>query len=337
MTFYYLVDSLNERVKPGIYGRRLPTDAENQSFTFGDILSVFDLSEGLSKGYNMKNPWNLLRGPLFPVVTELVKNSKTLFERYRKTTSVKPLFLTAHLEEKVVIIPKSLLDNDYRIEGSEAVLHGAFIEFDKKAEDAFETILDCQVDSNLVITEKSAINKKHFGGSNGQFQKGLYFEHPKDREILLPVNNSSELLQSLILEEIVQTYEALGAKRIEIIDEVDFTGEQNVSGIVEGVKVGVTASQSQRKKVLRKKEYGRGVFDPTRAMNGKKFIHDLPNIMTTVEGRIHGNQTLDSFTEVIDLSGGLNLNVAALYTADVKLNLKRKWYFEVEFYDKLAP
>ena len=134
----------------------------------------------------------------------------------------------------------------------------------------------------------------------------------------------------MILEEIISSYEALGAKKIKIIDL--YEAEQNVKINAKMVKASEDAHFSQY--ILREKEYGKGTFNPERAMFNKMFIHDFPNVMTTINARIYGNQILDKFTEIIDLSGGIEIDILNLYSANLNFNYKRKWQFEVQFYDK---
>lgn len=328
MKYYYLVESLDENIKTGIYGRRLPTEEEKKDLTLKDLLSIFNHSDTLSKQplwLNILLFSNLYSGAL--------TFAKRTFDKYKKLTKHKPLLLTSELEEKAIIIPCKLLENNYVIGSDEQIFHGAFSKFPNK-EEVFKTIMNSDQKSNLVITEKKIIDKKHFGGLNGNFETGLYCEHPKDNNILLPLDKSNDLIKNLILEEIIHTYEALGAKRIEINDVIDLSSEQKAGGIFKGIKFTGDANQKYSKTLVRKKEYGKGTFDPARAMKNKKFIYDMPNIMTTIDGRINGNQTLESFSETIDLSGGLNLDVLTIFNAGLKLNYKKNWQFEVEFYDK---
>jgi hypothetical protein len=56
--------------------------------------------------------------------------------------------------------------------------------------------------------------------------------------------------------------------------------------------------------------------------------------MTTIEGRIEGNQTEEKFKETINLSIGLDTNVLDLFKGGLNYNYIREWSFEVEFYDK---
>ena len=56
--------------------------------------------------------------------------------------------------------------------------------------------------------------------------------------------------------------------------------------------------------------------------------------MSTIKGRIEGNQLNKKFTENVNLNIGLDASVLNIGSAKVRYNYKRRWYFEVEFYDK---
>ncbi len=149
-------------------------------------------------------------------------------------------------------------------------------------------------------------------------------------EYLIPLNNSNELIKIFILEETIRAFEALGAKKIEIEDKTSI--DINAKGNDEKVKV--SSEFHHNKQILRNKKFGKGTFDPDRALNENLFIHDFPNIMTTIKARINGNQILDEFTETINLSAGLDISVLNFFGGNIDFNYKRKWYFKVEFYDK---
>ena len=66
----------------------------------------------------------------------------------------------------------------------------------------------------------------------------------------------------------------------------------------------------------------------------KYFLPDFPNIMTTINSRKYGNQTKEIFTESINLGVSLDLKVLKLFESNLSVNFKRKWHFEIDFYDK---
>lgn len=147
---------------------------------------------------------------------------------------------------------------------------------------------------------------------------------------MIPLNNANEVIKSFILEEIIQSFEALGAKKILIEDHTDIA--LNSKANKSGVKA--DASYGSKNQVLRRKEFGKGIFDPDRALEGKLFIYDFPNIKSIIEARIHGNQLVEEFSENINLNAGLDMRVLDIFQANVGFNYNRKWRFLVEFYDK---
>ena len=56
--------------------------------------------------------------------------------------------------------------------------------------------------------------------------------------------------------------------------------------------------------------------------------------MTTIQGRIDGNQLTEEFSEKINLSVGLDIGVLDLFSGNVGFNYNRTWRFAIEFYDK---
>ncbi|AZB32123.1 hypothetical protein [Chryseobacterium balustinum] len=328
MKYYYLIDSLSDEQQTGIYGRRMPTEQEKKDLTVKDFLSIFDFSDN----NDSKKSWQkvLLYSNVYTAGVDLIRRG---YSNYKSLSNYKPLFLATPTDKKVIIIPNQLLEDNYRIGEDQSIIHGAFSRFNNQ-DDAFKTLMSSNINSTLIIAEKNSIDKRHYGGEKASFSNGLYCEHPKDKNILLPLEKSKEVIEDLILEEIISAYEALGAKRIEINDVLDFESEANAGGIFKGIKFSINGNQKYKKEHVRTEAYGSGVFDPERALRNKKFIYDLSNIMTTINARIHGNQTQKTFKEKIDLSGGINAEVLKMFNASAKINYSRLWQFDVEFYDK---
>lgn len=324
MTYYGIVDKIKPKYKSGIYGRRKLSVEEakeieyilnNTGFkgiTWDDFIPIW--------GW-FKLAWRI------PMIYKIYK-----FEKSNK----EPLFLQYPLnknsQSRMILIPQNLLNDFYEIDADEAFFLGLFDDFSTKNK-AFELIMKSKGGSELIIIERDSLPKniKHYGGKYGRFDLGLYCTHPKDDNQLIPLKNSNELIKNLILEETLSAYEALGAKKITIEDRTTINAK--AGGSKKGL-FGGSANLDYTKEMLREKNFGKGTFDPERALSDKLFIHDFPNIKTTVIGRIDGNQTIEKFTEVINLNAGLDINVLSLYKANANFEYTRRWYFEVEFYDK---
>ena len=229
---------------------------------------------------------------------------------------------------KLLIFANNSMNDDYDVNSSE-YLYGLFDDFTFPSI-AFETILKSKGGSELNIIEKKFIPSNFVHLNKGHFNEGLYIVHPKNENILIPLNSSNKLIQTLILEETVRAYEALGAKRI-IINDIT---KHDVKSKVSAKKVEANANLLNEESLLRDKEFGKGVFCPDRAMSDKYFIQDIPSVMSTIEGRIEGNQLTESFKETVNLGIGLDVNVLNLYKGGLKYNYLREWSFKVEFYDK---
>lgn len=230
---------------------------------------------------------------------------------------------------KRLVIPYSGLEHNYNLDDS--FNYGLFDDCLLKNK-AFETLMKSKGGSTLNILQRSDLPPDlfHHAGPLAKFNEGLYIAHPKDETKLIPLNNSNKLIQSLILEETMRAYEALGAKSIKIHDLTSIDADMGGKA----PKGGAKARGEYKKEVLREKTFGKGTFDPERAKKDKLLIFDIPAVKSTIEARIEGNQITEKFTEDINLSLGLDVSVLKLFEANSNFNYQRKWSFEVEFYDK---
>lgn len=230
---------------------------------------------------------------------------------------------------KILIIPNDGLGNNYNLDDS--FNYGLFDDCLLKNK-AFETLMKSKGGATLNILERSDLPPDlfHHAGPLAKFNEGLYIAHPKDETKLIPLNNSNKLIQSLILEETMRAYEALGAKSIKIHDLTSIDADMGGKA----PKAQAKARGEYKKEVLREKTFGKGTFDPERAKKDKLLIFDIPAVKSTIEARIEGNQITEKFTEDINLSLGLDVSVLKLFEANSNFNYQRKWSFEVEFYDK---
>ena len=321
MKYYAIVNQIKNEHKSGIYGRekihksdlkdldkQLKKDAivniaiDVATFTAGGLLSV-----PIIAGRRIYKAWKKKQIPSQQII--LQKSIKS--------------------ENKTLIIPNVGLKNDYNLD--EDYSYGLLDEFESKNK-SFEILMKSKGGATLHIFEREDMPKSlcHFGGKLGKFSEGIYIAHPKDESQLIPLNNSNSLIQSLILEETIRAYEALGAKCIKIHDLISIGAD---AGGKKG-KVNANGNVNFKKEVLREKTFGKGIFDPDRAKRDKFLIFDIPAVRSTIEARIEGNQTSEKFIEDINLSVGLDVNVLELFKANSNFNYQRRWSFDVEFYDK---
>lgn len=303
MNYYGIVDKLKEEHKSGIYGRIPIKKEEIKNFELSDLISIEMLAS--------VTPWAL--------VNKLFNRDEIILQLEEKSK-----------ERKIVFIDK-YLNKDYSFGKNEDLFYGLF---DRKfqEEKGFKKLMKSFGGSNLFIYERDdlPVTKKHFGGENGKFNLGLYCTHPKNEDFLIPLANSKELIETLILEETIRAYVALGAKRIIIEDSTEQDGQ--IKGSYKGGNV--DSSVSHNKKILREKIYGHGIFKPEIALRDSLFIYDFPHIMSTIKGRTEGNQLIARDFAIVNLSIGLDVGVLNLGNVDIDYNYNRRWYFEVEFYDK---
>ncbi|WP_366185552.1 hypothetical protein [Flavobacterium ovatum] len=323
MTYYGIVDKIKDEHKNGVYGRRELTAEEIK--TAKNKYNHLIASIGTTGGIFFAAPI-ILMAPILAVGI----SAFNLLTKKKKTNFITRQYGNDNSSQKGIIIENELLNDDYEIDGDEELFYGLFDNF-LSEENAFRKIMKSKGGSTLIIIERNSIPKKmHFGGEFGRFNCGLYCSHPKDENLLIPLENSNELIKTLILEETLSAYEALGAKKIIIEDKTNI----NTNGKADTLKAKGSFDQKYGKQILREKLFGKGTFDKDRALKDSLFIHDFPNITTTLKGRINGNQTSEKFTENINLSVGLDLEVLKLFKGNINFEYNRNWYFEVEFYDK---
>lgn len=233
--------------------------------------------------------------------------------------------------QNCIIFDNRYLNNVYYINEDLELFYGLFDDSLLK-NNAFKKMMRSYGGSCLKIFERESLpaNLKHYGGDNAIFNTGLYCSHPKDSKILIPLNDTSNLIKVLILEETISAFEALGAKKM-IIKDVTSMKIKTSGGDLK-LKAGFNVGYESI--VLREKHFGKGGYNPERAKGKKMFIYDFPSIITTIESRINGNQIREIFTENINLSVGLDVEILSLFQANSKFDYNKVWSFEVEFYDK---
>ena len=307
MTYYGIIDKIDEH-KYGVYGANT------------------NLIHKINVGYSP--------------VSYLLQNSVGLFfpklglkEAAKEARGALRFFYEAELPENknCIIIDDRNLNDYYYIKENLDLFHGLF-DNNLLKNNAFKKIMKSYGGSCLKIYQRNNLpkNLKHYGGHEAVFNSGIYCTHPKDSQILIPLNNSNNLIKTLILEETISSYEALGAKKMIIKDITSI--DSNIGGGDSKIKGNINGKYE--KSILREKYFGKGIYDPERAKKSKMFIYDFPSIMTTINSRINGNQTIENFTENINLSIGLDIDVLNLFQANSKFEYNRIWNFEVEFYDK---
>ncbi|WP_166383968.1 hypothetical protein [Polaribacter sp. 11A2H] len=315
MKYYAIVNRIKDEHKSGIYGRKKLNEAQlkelNKQLKRDTILDIAIYS--------------------IPIIGLPTLIGKKVYEKFIKNKNKGKIVFQKSIksENKTIIIPNTGLKNDYDLEDEYS--YGLLDELPSKNK-SFEILMKSKGGATLHILERDDMPKSlfHFGGKLGKFNEGIYIAHPKDESQLIPLNNSNSLIQSLILEETIRAYEALGAKSIKIHDLTTINAD---AGGKKG-KVEANATSKYTKEILREKTFGKGIFDPERAKKDKLLIFDIPAVKSTIEARIEGNQLTEKYTEDINLSIGLDINVLELFKANSNFNYQRKWSFDVEFYDK---
>lgn len=318
MNYYGIVEKIN--FESGIYGRKQGRDIliKNKNTIISSLAANSILTTGLTS--------LALAGITFSPVVGIVGGLSFLFNN-RHSPIINLNKTKESFGHKLIIIPNELLNSNYSIE-NELVLFNLF-----NSENQFKKIMKSKGNSNLVILERDNLppNIKHYGGKEGIFSYGLYCEHPKNTNILLPLKNYNELIKTIILEECLRSFEALGAKDILIEDEteLELSGRSQVKS-----EIGVAGNFKSVKEVVRRKTFGTGFFNPDRAFDEIYFLPDFPNIMTVIKARKQGNLLSEEFSEIININIGLDIDIIGLFKNTADFSYDRKWHFIVNFFDK---
>ena len=329
MNYYGIVGEIN--FEYGIYGRKKGKELlyKNKAKFFDSIKesAIFSESSDNNKTFSSIDFEKIKEILNNPFIRILLPFPIRIFFEMEKSQIINLFDTSKDSEFKKIIIPNIALAGDYSLTDAE-VLFGLF-----KNTNQFEKVMKQDGgNSNLIIVERDNLPKtiKHYGGKEGIFDYGLYCEHPKNKNILLPLANISEKVKTAILEETVRIYQGLGAKEIliEDITNVDITNNLNVKN------VNVNTDATMKKEILRLKKYGQGFFNPEQALNNIFFARDYDAINSVIDGRINGNQLLEEFTETININVGLDIDVLTVFNNKTDFKYERKWHFKVEFYDK---
>jgi len=201
--------------------------------------------------------------------------------------------------------------------------------FDHKPSRYNKIMKDC---TQLIIYERKNIPEKilHYGGENGKFSYGLYCEHPKNENILIPLNEYPKIVKKLISEEIIQAFEKCGAKSIRIRDITKTTVDAKASV---NKKANAEAQFNSEHEIFTEKRFGKRKYSSL-DLDNFYFISDYPTMTTIIQSREKGNQTYEKFKESVNINMNLNIDVLEIFEGKSNFNYKRDWEFEVEFYDK---
>lgn len=329
MEYHLFVKKIPDGVSPGLYGYKGKVKGVWEKIQMADEHTGFsdELIDSINPAKNLRK----IQGIFSKSVQEegnQPKEKSGLFDGVSKAFSKNSF-------EKL----EDATSDDYGVKISAQSLQGLYeiprneLRFGLLDSKVLKSIFQSYPDAILTIRSVDAIPDylKHYSGSSGKFNEGFWISHPKHKNTLLPLRGFIDLVGKLILEETVRAYEALGAKRIEI-EDITILSQKSKSKL-RGISLGSNYSKEQY--VLREKEYGPGVFDPERAKKDKLFIWDIPAVVSTIEARIKGNQTLEKFTEKVNLKIGVEIQaLKAFNSISSNLDYEREWRFLVEFYPK---
>jgi hypothetical protein len=195
--------------------------------------------------------------------------------------------------------------------------------------------------SELIILEKRKVPKIfHISGEHGIFSSGIYTIHPKLSDKLIPLQNSADLINSLIEKEMITILELLGAKEISIYETNEIKKNSNfgLKALNIGGSVKQTSEETNAKKRIRK--YGEGLYNIQKAYEAMVFTGDLPNFMSIFKAREQGSLLSVKLEEAVQMSTWIDASVTGVINgipvssaASNSSYFKRIIKMEVEFYD----
>ena len=170
MKYYGIVSKIKDEHKTGVYGRKKldKKDYKNLKEEFAN----YDWIDGALLASRF----------LFSLTTiGSIIAAKKIISRNRIGNQI--TFKTKiDSKNKTIIIPNTLLENNYNLDNDYA--YGLLDEFSFKNK-AFEILMKSKGGATLNIFERNDLpeNLKHFGGKLGSFTEGLYILHPKNEDI----------------------------------------------------------------------------------------------------------------------------------------------------------
>jgi hypothetical protein len=343
MRYIVLVDRLPKAYEEGYYSRPIISN-EDRSFP-SKIASEFLTSEGVKTALNIaKTAMPILAVPaLFKNKT----NSQVLNQINEVEVELITMIPEAVISENYnnliksdlqildwnlggLAINNSTFNNNYNLE-PKSFFSGVIDSVSKFNTDVLKKTLQSGGGSELIIIEKNKVPKSfHLAGDMGYFSTGIYIQHPKLENKLIPLENSVQHIKDLILEEMVTVLECLGAKKIIIQESSDAEGSFSL-GLK---KIGIGGNKSKNTTRLTEKEFGQNGLDLERAKKAIAFTADLPKFRSILQAREFGNQTRDYFEESVEINAGVDASVLGIFSSSQSFSLKRNWSMEVEFYDK---
>lgn len=172
MKYYLIVDQINPQYKRGNYARILSPKKERKS----EINNFFDRLGYNDKSNQKSGFWNI-----GSVTDDIYNIAKKAVKKYNNIFDTDLLEYISPSNENSIVIENENLAERYYI-GNDKNLFSGFFETFPNSTEAFETLMKSDGGSTLIISEKEAIEKKHFLG--GILSSGLYFEHPKNNTFI---------------------------------------------------------------------------------------------------------------------------------------------------------
>ncbi len=185
--------------------------------------------------------------------------------------------------------------------------------------------------NELIILEKEKLPRTFHISDKGYFDNGLYIQHPKFSDKLIPLKNSVKHIQDLIISEMTTVLCCLGAKKITINE----TNEKDAKLALSNKKAKIDLSFNKKETSLFYKEFGNNGIDIKRAKRETLFTADMPNFISIFKNRENGNQVIETFIETVEVNAGLDVQVLGLFNPiSGTFSSKKYWSMEVEFFDK---
>jgi hypothetical protein len=219
---------------------------------------------------------------------------------------------------------------------SDSIFHGLF----QKKKD-LRTIMEAEGgNSELLILDQKTANETFTHAGGGAFSIGtLYIPHPKDVSVLVPVESYSKHLKTELQSEWVSILAALGAKHIVIADATETTvvTKCDVKGVAGSVAQEMRAFYGGSN--VEESSFANGTFNPTKALENRRWLGDHPELLSIIEARINGNQLSWRKTVNMNVSFGASIEVLSVIHASkgkagVKTTFARVYDFYVEFHPR---
>jgi len=237
-----------------------------------------------------------------------------------------------NLKESITILSRTL--NDVYSDHSNKVFHGLF-----KSEKMLKASMDAFGGNGYIqIVSQETANKflKRAGGST--FAPGLYIPHPKNPDLLLPIDGYNDEIKAEIKAEIHEILALLKARSVIFAQKIshEITATAQGAGPIGSYKAKIEAKYGESN--TSEMKFSKPSFQPHEALKGRLWLGDNREIKSLVDNLIKTHPESYEFHSKIDiaLEGALDILNIAFHSKNkgsVRHDGKLEFTFRADFFE----